>query len=115
MQSSQSLVQSLVSEVQKELFSYNFNIQSFVSSPSAYDTAWLAMIPSENLNNQNQCRGGPMFESCLNWVIENQKEGGFWGESDGHLPTIDALPATLVCMVALKKWNRGRTNINQGN
>ncbi|XP_073057547.1 LOW QUALITY PROTEIN: S-linalool synthase [Primulina eburnea] len=115
MGSSLCLVQSLVFEVQKELFSDNINIQSFVS-PSAYDTAWLAMIPAENLNRENQCRGGPMFESSLNWVINNQKEGGFWGESDvgGHLPTIDALPATLVCMVALKKWNRGLTNINKG-
>ncbi|XP_073154167.1 S-linalool synthase-like [Henckelia pumila] len=106
MESSLFLVESLVSEVQKELFSENYiKMQSFVS-PSAYDTAWLAMIPAENLKYQS-----PLFESCLNWVIANQNEGGFWG----HLiPTIDALPATLVCMVALKKWNRGLTNINQG-
>ncbi|KAK6149889.1 hypothetical protein DH2020_017414 [Rehmannia glutinosa] len=56
-----------------------------------------------------------MFKNCLNWIIENQREGGFWGETNEEdLPTIDTLPATLACLLALKKWNVAHQNIERG-
>ncbi|CAI9756495.1 unnamed protein product [Fraxinus pennsylvanica] len=108
MEPSKSSIQSLVSDIKKEIFS-NDNIHAFVSS-SAYDTAWLAMIPADPRKYNS-----PMFKNCLNWILENQKEGGFWGNTDEEgLPTIDTLPSTLACMVALKTWNVGQENIEKG-
>ncbi|KAI7981277.1 (E,E)-geranyllinalool synthase [Camellia lanceoleosa] len=107
MESSLLSIETLVKKIKKEMFS-NFDLYSFVSK-SAYDTAWLAMIP-----NTQHC-DHPMFRGCLDWVLRNQKEEGFWGESDSNgVPTIDSLPATLASMVALKKWNVGGTNIKKG-
>lgn len=116
MESSLSTIQSLVDQVKKELFSHpdnnNNNVYALVSA-SAYDTAWLAMVPDSQEPNQ------PMFQCCLSWVLNNQKEGGFWGEqvNEGDiigLPTLDALTATLACMVALRTWNLGEDNIRKG-
>ncbi|XP_060189855.1 (E,E)-geranyllinalool synthase-like isoform X2 [Lycium barbarum] len=109
--SSLSSIESLVNEIKKELVISNqdFN-NTFVIQTSAYDTAWLAMIP---YNNQEA--NGPMFESCLNWIRNNQNEQGFWGEPNGeNLPTIYALPTTLACMIALKKWNVGESHVRKG-
>ncbi|XP_059283880.1 (E,E)-geranyllinalool synthase [Lycium ferocissimum] len=109
--SSLSSIESLVNEIKKELLISNqdFN-NTFVTQTSAYDTAWLAMIP---YNNQEA--NGPMFESCLNWILNNQNEQGFWGEPNGeNLPTIYALPTTLACMIALKKWNVGESHVRKG-
>nr|UNA06916.1 terpene synthase 4 [Jasminum sambac] len=104
-----SSIKSLVSEIKEEYFSSD-NPHAFVPA-SAYDTAWLAMIPADNARKQNR----PMFKNCLNWILENQKSGGFWGEIDEEgFSSIDALPATLVCMVALKTWNIGQKNIEKG-
>nr|QWB49557.1 terpene synthase 26 [Aquilaria sinensis] len=78
-------------------------------NPSAYDTAWLAMIPDSDRPGQ------PMFQNCLDWVLRSQMEDGFWGGSDGHgLPTIESLPATLACLVVLTKWNVGKDKIERG-
>lgn len=113
MEPSLSSIHSLVTEVKTEIFSIlldNNDIEAFVST-SAYDTAWLAMIPLENESNEKI----PMFSSCLSWILRNQKDSGFWGESDDQdLPTIDALPSTLACLVALKMWNVGHQNIKSG-
>ncbi|WRX27195.1 hypothetical protein QQP08_019682 [Theobroma cacao] len=85
---------------------------SFVS-PSAYDTAWLAMIPADS--NSQPC-SAPMFKDCLDWVLNNQTEEGYWGERDAHgNPTIESLPATLACLIALKKWNVGIENVERAN
>ncbi|XP_070012168.1 (E,E)-geranyllinalool synthase isoform X1 [Nicotiana sylvestris] len=114
--SSISSIESLVNEIKKEMFS-NQEFNTFLTPISAYDTAWLAMI---SYNNQEKAINGhsfsgPMFESCLNWILNNQNEQGFWGESNGeNLPTISSLTATLACMIALKKWNAGETNIKKG-
>ncbi|CAN4092068.1 unnamed protein product [Withania somnifera] len=99
-----SSIESLVNEIKKDLFS---NKDKNVTKTSAYDTAWLAMIPN--------CNNGPMFESCLNWILNNQNEQGYWEDPYGeNLLTIDSLPTTLACMVALKKWNVGQSNIRKG-
>ncbi|KAI8567584.1 hypothetical protein RHMOL_Rhmol02G0133200 [Rhododendron molle] len=113
MESSPFSIETLVKKVREEIFS-TFDVYNSFVSASAYDTAWLAMIPAENPNKFEQCCG-PMFKGCLEWILNNQKEEGFWGERDMNgLPTIDSLPSTLTCIVALKKWNLGYTNINKG-
>ncbi|XP_059440431.1 S-linalool synthase-like [Corylus avellana] len=104
----QSSIQSLVNEMKEEMFSSNCDPYSFISA-SAYDTAWLAMIPDPHQPSQ------PMFNNCLDWVLYNQEDEGSWGEHDAHgVPTIECLPATLACIIALKKWNVGTLCIEKG-
>ncbi|KAK8959283.1 hypothetical protein KSP40_PGU017491 [Platanthera guangdongensis] len=65
---------------------------------SAYDTAWVAMVP--NLNGD----GGPHFPSCLRWIIDNQLDDGSWGDEilfSAH----DRIINTLACAVALRSWS----------
>ncbi|KAI3510369.1 hypothetical protein L1887_17308 [Cichorium endivia] len=109
MESSLASIQVLVTKLKEEMFSKTrkHHLQSFVS-PSAYDTAWLAMIPHAMEH------GSPLFKACLEWVLNNQKEGGYWGESFNDHPTIDALPATIASMVVLRKWGMGVDNIEKG-
>ncbi|KAL4562406.1 hypothetical protein LXL04_034609 [Taraxacum kok-saghyz] len=99
----------LVTKLKEEMFSNtkNHHLHSFVS-PSAYDTAWLAMIPHALDHNS------PLFKGCLEWLLNNQNEEGYWGESINGLPTIDALPATLASMAVLRKWGAGPQNIEKG-
>ncbi|GFY91840.1 hypothetical protein Acr_08g0002360 [Actinidia rufa] len=108
MESSLAPIQALVNQIKLEMFSSTFNPYSFLM-PSAYDTGWLAMIPHPKQDSS------PKFKGCLVWVLNNQKEEGYWGETgtDG-LPTIDCLPATLACMMALKKWGVGQKNLKKG-
>ncbi|KAL4193730.1 hypothetical protein AMTRI_Chr06g178270 [Amborella trichopoda] len=76
---------------------------------SAYDTACLAMLPSEKSSK------GSMFPKCLQWIIENQRVGGFWGEGyEYNSPTIESLPSTFACIIALKSWNVGHECIEKG-
>ncbi|XP_076910575.1 S-linalool synthase-like [Bidens hawaiensis] len=110
MEPSLASIHALVTKLKKELFSKvkSENHQLFVS-PSAYDTAWLAMIPHpvEHYN--------PLFHGCLEWLVHNQKEEGYWGESgNGDLPPVDAISATIASMVVLRKWGVGAKNIEKG-
>ena len=106
-----SSIEALVKEMKEEMLNID-DPYSFVS-PSAYDTAWLAMINPADSNN-HPCLS-PMFKDCLVWVVNNQTEEGYWGECDAHgNPTIDSLPSTLACVIALKKWNTGNKNIKRG-
>ncbi|XP_058750802.1 S-linalool synthase-like [Vicia villosa] len=98
-----SCIERRVQKIKKNIFSSNFDIYSFVCF-SSYDTAWLAMIPDLEYPSQ------PMFKNYLEWLINNQKPEGFWGESD----TIECLPATIVSMVALTKWNTGTLMVEKG-
>ncbi|XVF40546.1 hypothetical protein PTKIN_Ptkin01aG0122600 [Pterospermum kingtungense] len=103
----EQLIRALVKKIKEEMLS-DIDPYSFVS-PSAYDTCWLAMIPAQYSNPV------PMFKDCLNWVLNNQTEEGYWGECDAHgNPTIESLPATLACVCALKKWNVGIENRERG-
>ncbi|MQM19341.1 hypothetical protein Taro_052343 [Colocasia esculenta] len=73
-------------------------------SRSAYDTAWVAMVPHPDHP------GRPLFPQCLQWVIGSQRRRrcGFWGQTDVRgRPTLDCLIATLACMAALKTWAAG--------
>ncbi|XP_020222841.1 (E,E)-geranyllinalool synthase [Cajanus cajan] len=98
---------SLIEKIKGKLFSSNVDPYTFIC-PSAYDTAWLAMIPDSH-NTQ------PMFKNCLEWLLNNQNQEGFWGECDAFgKPTLETLPATLVSIVALRKWNTGALMIDRG-
>lgn len=92
----------------KEIMFSDMDPYSFVS-PSAYETAWLAIIPDSHQNMK------PMFVSCLNWVLNNQQEEGFWGDCDGRgNSTTECLAATLACLISLKTWNVGANMIDKG-
>ncbi|XP_076946242.1 ent-kaurene synthase 2, chloroplastic-like [Bidens hawaiensis] len=80
-------------------------------SVSAYDTAWVAMVPSPNAPKS------PCFPECVNWLINNQLNDGSWGLVNHHhnRPLLkDSLSSTLACIVALKRWNVGEEQINKG-
>ncbi|KAF2304470.1 hypothetical protein GH714_031870 [Hevea brasiliensis] len=67
---------------------------------SSYDTAWVAMVPSQNSFKQ------PLFPECLNWIMENQQPDGSWALDPAHPLLIkDSLSSTLACLLALQKWN----------
>ncbi|KAK6283746.1 hypothetical protein POUND7_002698 [Theobroma cacao] len=103
-------IRALVKEIKEEMLDIDPCL--FVSS-SAYDTAWLAMI--NPAADSDRPHSSPMFKACLDWVLNNQTEEGYWGECDSHgNPTIESLPATLACVIALKKWNVGNKNIEKG-
>ncbi|XP_039686183.1 S-linalool synthase isoform X2 [Medicago truncatula] len=98
-----SCIERRVRKIKKNIFSSNFDLYNFVC-PSTYDTAWLAMIPHSKYPSQ------PMFNNYLDWLLNNQKPQGYWGESD----TIECLPPTIVSMVALIKWNTGKSMVDKG-
>ncbi|POO03632.1 (E,E)-geranyllinalool synthase [Trema orientale] len=100
---------TLIKTIKETVFS-SIDIDPYsIVSPSAYETAWLAMIPDPKQPLK------PMFDGCLSWVLNNQNEQGFWGDCDGcGTPTLDCLAASLACVVALKRWNVGAAMINKG-
>ncbi|XP_042756891.1 ent-kaurene synthase 1, chloroplastic isoform X1 [Lactuca sativa] len=78
-------------------------------SVSSYDTAWVAMVPSPNSPKS------PCFPDCLNWLLDNQLDDGSWGLLPHQSPLIkDTLSSTLACVLALKRWNVGKDQINKG-
>ncbi|KAJ8616328.1 hypothetical protein MRB53_035700 [Persea americana] len=95
-------IQVLLKKIKEELFS-TVDLCTYVSA-AAYDTAWMAMIP----HAEDPSR--PMFPQCLEWMLYNQKEKGFWGDE----LTIECIPSTLACVVALKTWDVGLHNIHRG-
>lgn len=79
-------------------------------SPSAYDTAWVAMVPSREYSER------PGFPQCLDWIMENQNPDGSWGLNPGHPFLVkDSLSCTLACLLALHKWNLGSPQLQRGN
>nr|AGN70886.1 manoyl oxide synthase [Grindelia hirsutula] len=78
-------------------------------SISAYDTAWVAMVPSPNSPIS------PCFPDCLKWLLDNQHKDGSWGLCyDYPLLLKDSLSSTLAGIVALKRWNVGEDQIKKG-
>ncbi|KAI3807367.1 hypothetical protein L1987_23295 [Smallanthus sonchifolius] len=68
-------------------------------SPSAYDTAWVALI--EDVDEPN---GGPKSPLSLQWIVNHQLPDGSWGEPF-MFSAFDGLLNTLVCVIALTSWN----------
>ncbi|KAL3741885.1 hypothetical protein ACJRO7_017371 [Eucalyptus globulus] len=103
-------IQSLVQMIKREILP-NMSSHSFLSS-SPYNTAWLAMIPDPHQHDL------PMFKGCLNWVLQNQNEEGFWGDydhdEDEMSNKVECLASTLICMTMLKKWHVGSPLIEKG-
>lgn len=78
-------------------------------SVSAYDTAWVAMVPSPNSLK------APIFPQCVNWLLDNQLCDGSWGlPNRDPLLVKDALLSTLACILALKQWDVGQDQMNNG-
>ncbi|KAK8948914.1 hypothetical protein KSP39_PZI005111 [Platanthera zijinensis] len=69
-------------------------------SSSAYDTAWVAMVP----NLAGDRGGGPRFPSSLRWIIDNQLDDGSWGDKN-FFSAHDRIISTLACVVALSSWS----------
>ncbi|KAG0491507.1 hypothetical protein HPP92_004905 [Vanilla planifolia] len=95
-------IERLVGQI-KEIFA---SLGDGNSSPSAYDTAWVARIPSvEDLKK-------PQFPLAIEWILKNQMEGGSWGD---HLFfMIDRLVCTLSCVITLKLWKQGDGHLTKG-
>ncbi|KAK1653817.1 hypothetical protein QYE76_071622 [Lolium multiflorum] len=77
---------------------------------SAYDTAWVAMVPAIIGSSQVPC-----FPSCIEWILQNQQGNGSWGIPQANsLVNKDVMSSTLACVLALKKWNVGKKHIKRG-
>ncbi|KAG8494459.1 hypothetical protein CXB51_011913 [Gossypium anomalum] len=89
MEVSKDSIEALVKMMKEEML-FDIDPYSFVS-PSAYDTAWLAMVPADS--NQ-PCSMEPMFRVCLDWVLKNQTQEGF-----GESVTLMATPPSSLCLL----------------
>jgi halimadienyl-diphosphate synthase len=76
-------------------------------TPSAYDTAWVARIPTF-VNHRR-----PRFEQSLEWVKANQLDDGSWGAA-GIEYFHDRIISTLSCMITLKEWDTAATQVRWG-
>ncbi|KAK3024983.1 hypothetical protein RJ639_043247 [Escallonia herrerae] len=47
-------------------------------SPSSYDTAWVAMVPSRGALKE------PLFPESVDWIMQNQHPNGSWGLNPSH-------------------------------
>lgn len=65
--------------------------------PVAYDTGWLASLPS--LQEPSQ----PLFPECLSWLLDHQLADGSWGGSIAFAQ--DRILCTLAAIVALARFN----------
>lgn len=78
-------------------------------SVSAYDTAWVAMVPSPHYSQ------APCFPGCVNWILDNQLEDGSWGFPQHSVRLLkDDLSSSLACVLALKRWDVGEEQIKKG-
>ena len=76
-------------------------------SVSAYDTAWVGLVPS--LDDPTS----PQFPKSLDWITKNQFPDGSWGNEDLFL-AYDRVCSTLACVVALKTWSVGHDKVQRG-
>ncbi|GLJ22214.1 hypothetical protein SUGI_0417480 [Cryptomeria japonica] len=76
-------------------------------SPSAYDTAWVAMVPAQDGSN------APQFPQAIKWLIQHQLRDGSWGLHSTFM-LCDRLLSTLAYVVSLLSWNTGHPNVEKG-
>ncbi|KAM3298386.1 hypothetical protein ACQJBY_040046 [Aegilops geniculata] len=74
---------------------------------SAYDTAWVALVPSLDDGDS------PQFPTTLRWILDNQLPDGSWGDS-ALFSAYDRVTNTLACVVALTKWSIGPDKCRRG-
>ena len=95
--------QDLIVKIKKLLS----NIGDGEISTSAYDTAWVARIPSKDNKEK------PMFPKCLEWLIDNQLTDGSWGAVDYEY-FHDRVINTLSAILTLKLWGENQNLIEKG-
>lgn len=76
-------------------------------SVSAYDTAWLARIPSSKDHTK------PKFPETYKWVKENQHSDGSWGAKN-VVYYHDRVLCTLSSIIAIYFWDPKSEQINKG-
>ncbi|XP_048570968.1 ent-copalyl diphosphate synthase 1, chloroplastic-like isoform X1 [Triticum urartu] len=76
-------------------------------SVSAYDTAWVALVPRLDGGD------GAQFPAALRWILGNQLPDGSWGDA-ALFSAYDRITNTLACVVALTKWSLGPENCTRG-
>lgn len=74
---------------------------------SAYDTAWVALVPSLDDGDS------PQFPTTLRWILDNQLPDGSWGDA-ALFSAFDRVINTLACVVALTKWSLGPDKCRRG-
>lgn len=67
-------------------------------SISAYDTAWVALVPRLDGGD------GPQFPTTIQWIVNNQLPDSSWGDA-ALFSVYDRMMNTLACVVALTKWS----------
>ncbi|CAN6342768.1 unnamed protein product [Urochloa humidicola] len=84
--------------------------------PSAYDTAWVAMVPSASLVSSSSSPPAPRFPQCVDWILRNQRGDGSWGAGVGGEPSLrrDTLSSTMACVLALATWGVGDVHVAEG-
>ncbi|RLN30469.1 ent-kaur-16-ene synthase, chloroplastic-like [Panicum miliaceum] len=80
--------------------------------PSAYDTAWVAMVPAPAGSTP-----APRYPQCVDWILRNQRHGdddGSWGPGGDPSLRKDPLSSTLACVLALTTWGAGGDAVARG-
>ncbi|KAL9177094.1 hypothetical protein ABFS82_01G035600 [Erythranthe guttata] len=97
----------------RERITYDDKVE--IMSPSAYDTAWVAMVPATEYSGGGESDRRPCFPQCLDWIMENQNPDGSWGLGTDHPFLVkDRLSCTLACLLALRKWGVGQQLVQNG-
>ena len=79
--------------------------------PSAYDTAWVAMVPAPAPAGSAPA---PRYPGCVDWILRSQRrDDGSWRPGDPSLRK-DALSSTLACVLALTTWGVGGDAVARG-
>ena len=76
-------------------------------TPSAYDTAWVARVPSID---GSAC---PQFPQTVEWILKNQLKDGSWG-TELYFLLSDHLLANLSCFLAFLKWKVADVQVEKG-
>lgn len=69
---------------------------------SVYDTAWVAMVSKENIDDHGNKTWNFVFPKCFQFLLENQREDGGFGE---HGSAVDGILNTMAAVLALCKYS----------